>query len=135
MAPFYLSYADFRPAEEILGLPEGPLLPYAVTRLHFASAAELDALLPAGLTGAAAQGARLARRDCLSCHFHHGVGGQLSGRPWALIATWAKIDPNYVRKYVRNPKGVQPESKMPGFPHYGDEAVEALVAYFKAFQP
>ena len=135
MAPYYLALPAFTPRDTVAGIPESPKLPYAVSRLHFTDAAGLQRLEPPDPAPLVQAGAVLAKRECLSCHNHFETGGVLSGRPWALLATWAKIDPGYLRRYVRNPRQVQPASKMPGFPHYPDEALDALAAYFKAFTP
>ncbi|MFN0068523.1 MAG: hypothetical protein ACKVYV_12905 [Limisphaerales bacterium] len=135
MAPYYVSPPAFAPRDAVVGVPESPKLPYAVNRLHFTDAAGLLRIQPANASSLVLAGAVLAKRECLSCHNHFETGGVLSARPWALLATWAKIDPGYFRRYVRSPQSVQPAARMPGYPGLSDEALEALVAYFKAFQP
>jgi len=138
MAPFYVNAAGFVPraAMKVAGLDEGPVYPYAVVRLDFTTTARsLDPLrVPAGGSELARAGERLAIRDCLSCHDHGGVGGRMSNRPWALLKTWSS-NTNYFRRYVVKPRSVQPGSRMPGFTHYNEEALDALQAYFKEWKP
>lgn len=137
MAPFYVNSGSFqaRLAEKLAGIDEGPIYPYAVARLDFTTS--FRALGPLRLPGepsaSARLGERLAVRDCLSCHDHRGVGGVMSNRPWALLKTWSS-NTNYFRRYVVKPKSVQPASRMPGFTHYNEEALDALQAYFREWK-
>ena len=118
------------------GMDEGPVYPYAVVRLEFTtdSRALQPLRLGAGASAEAREGERLAMRDCLSCHDHRGVGGTMSNRPWELLKTWS-ANTNYFRRYVVKPRSVQPTSRMPGFPHYNDGALDALGAYFREWKP
>lgn len=138
MPPYYINSAEFAPrkSETAAGRPEAARYPYAVARLEFTTAAQtLDRLkLPSGASKAAQAGEKLALRDCLSCHAHGRFGGSNSGRPWLLLKTWA-ANTNYFQRYVRKPRNVQPTAKMPGFPDYGDDALDALTAYFREFKP
>ncbi len=138
MAPYYINTAAFRPRPEQRagGMEEGPVYPYAVVRLEFTK--DGSALQPlrlgAGASREAKEGERLAVRDCLSCHDHRGVGGTMSNRPWELLKTWS-ANTNYFRRYVVKPRSVQPTSRMPGFPHYNEGALDALGAYFREWKP
>lgn len=138
LAPFYIQSAAFtpRPDRTVAGLQEGLIYPYAVARIHFTTAARtLDLLAPpTDAPDLARDGFALARRDCLSCHGHRDFGGMQSNRPWLLLRTWAS-NTNYFRRYVVKPKSVQPASRMPGFTHYNDQALDALQAYFKSWKP
>jgi mono/diheme cytochrome c family protein len=138
LAPFYINSTGFTPrsSHRIAGLDEGAIYPYAVARLHFTTAAQtVDRLAPPPNAPALAlDGHRLAVRDCLSCHGHQSFGGMHSNRPWLLLKTWAS-NTNYFRRYVIKPKSVQPASRMPGFTHYNEEALDALQAYFKSWKP
>lgn len=138
MAPYYINTAVFRPRPEQRagGMDEGPVYPYAVVRLEFTtdSRALQPLRLGAGASAEAREGERLAMRDCLSCHDHRGVGGTMSNRPWELLKTWS-ANTNYFRRYVVKPRSVQPTSRMPGFPHYNDGALDALGAYFREWKP
>ena len=138
LPPFYINSAEFIPREPetAVGQKEGPRYPYAVEKLEFTTAARtLDRLkLKPGASVAALAGQKLALRDCLSCHAHTGFGGSNSGRPWLLLKTWS-ANTDYFRRYVRRPKSVQPAARMPGFADYDDAALDALIAYFREFQP
>jgi mono/diheme cytochrome c family protein len=134
MAPFYINAADFKPRADqtVLGRPEPLHFPYSVVRLEFrTAAATLDRIrLPRDASPLARQGQEIALRECLSCHGHDDFGGTLSGRPWLLIRTWAS-NTNYFRRYVVNPKSVQPTSKMPPFADLTPQVLDALQAYFR----
>jgi len=134
MAPYYINVGDFRPrpAEKAQGHDEGARFPYGVVRIEFRTAAStIDRLrLRPGATDLARAGEKLALRDCLSCHGHDDFGGLRSGRPWLLLKTWSS-NTNYFRRYVVNPKSVQPASKMPGIKFYDAPALDALQAYFR----
>jgi hypothetical protein len=136
MAPYYVAYESFVPKESIAGQLEHARYPYGVEGVEFRSADEsLSRVLIPNASGPVLDGQRLALRECLSCHFHEDVGGTMSARPWIILATWAKADANYFRKYVLAPRSVQPASKMPGFPDFNGEALDALVSYFRQFPP
>lgn len=134
MAPYYINTADFkpRPDQTVLGRPEPLHFPYSVVRIEFrTAAATLDRVrLPATASTLARQGQEIALRECFGCHGHADFGGTLSGRPWLLIKTWA-ANTNYFRKYVVNPRSVQPASKMPPFNDLQPEVLDALQAYFR----
>jgi mono/diheme cytochrome c family protein len=138
MAPFYINSATFapRPAETVAGQAESVRYPYAVSKLEYVAAAKsIDRLrLDSSAPAEARAGEKIALRDCLSCHGHEGFGGFNSGRPWTLLKTWAS-NTNYFRRYVVKPKAVQPAARMPGFPHYDDQALDALQAYFRSVVP
>ena len=134
MAPYYINAADFRPRADqtVLGRPEPLHFPYSVVRIEFRMAsATLDRIRLAGdASTLARQGQEIAIRECFGCHGHADFGGTLSGRPWLLIKTWA-ANTNYFRKYVVNPKSVQPTSKMPAFTDLEPKVLDALQAYFR----
>jgi mono/diheme cytochrome c family protein len=138
LGPYMVSHPDFKPADSVVGQPESPQIPFGVVRLQFATAAAtVDRLkVNAALTNdVMAAGQKLALRNCLACHHHDDFGGTKAQRPWIILATWAKADAGYFRRYVRNPQGVNPASKMPGFKDWSDETIEAVRSYFAAFTP
>lgn len=134
MAPYYINAVDFRPRADqtVLGRPEPLHFPYSVVRIEFrTAAATLDRIrLSVNASMLAKQGQEIALRECFGCHGHADFGGTLSGRPWLLIKTWAS-NTNYFRKYVVNPKSVQPTSKMPPFKDLDSKVLDALQAYFR----
>lgn len=138
MPPFYINSATFTPreSETAVGQKEGARYPYAVSKLVFTTTAQSIGRLSLkpGASAAAQAGQKLALRDCLSCHAHAGFGGSNSARPWLLLKTWS-ANTSYFRRYVKKPKSVQPNAKMPGFAEYDDTALDALTAYFREFKP
>lgn len=134
MAPYYIIATDFRPrpSETVLGRPEALRYPHGVARLEFRSdATTLGRIrLSEDASPLARQGQTIALRECLACHGHDDFGGSMSGRPWLLIKTWAS-NTNYFRRYVVNPRSVQPTSRMPAFKDLDPVVLDALQAYFR----
>ncbi len=138
LGPYLVSHPKFVGAELLPGLKESPRFPYAVVSLEFARAAEtLDRLKVAGAATnhTLRIGETLALSACISCHHAGDFGGTLAQRPWVILSTWAKADPGYFRRYVRDPKSVNPAAKMGGFKDWPDEAIEAVRGYFAANSP
>ncbi len=136
MAPFYISYERFeaRPEETVAGVVEESLIPFSVVHLKFLRLGEsLDQLRVSGAEGKTLQGQTLAIQLCLHCHYSGEMGGRFSGKPWLVVAAWAKAEPDLFQKYIRNPRQVEPTSRMSGFPDFGDEALSGLQSYFSAF--
>ncbi len=136
LGPYLVSHPKFVGAELLPGLKESPRFPYAVVSLEFARAAEtLDRLKVAGAATnhSLRIGETLALSACISCHHAGDFGGTLAQRPWVILSTWAKADPGYFRRYVRDPKAVNPAAKMGGFKDWPDEAIEAVQGYFAAY--
>ena len=138
LGPYLVSHPKFVGAELLPGLKESPRFPYAVVSLEFARAAEtLDRLKVAGAATnhSLRIGETLALSACISCHHAGDFGGTLAQRPWVILSTWAKADPGYFRRYVRDPKAVNPAAKMGGFKDWPAEAIEAVRGYFAAYSP
>lgn len=138
LGPYMVSHPDFKPSDSVLGLPEGPMIPFGVVRVQFARASQtIDRLKVKAATtnDVVSAGQKLALRQCLACHHHDNFGGTKAQRPWLILATWAKADANYFRRYVRNPKAVNPAANMPGFKDWPDETIEAVRRYFAEFTP
>lgn len=136
MAPFYISYGKFEADPKLMaaGVEEEARIPFAVVTLRFARYAEsLGRLQVAKVAGAAIDGQTIALNQCLACHFSGNTGGRLSGKPWLVLAAWAKAEPDLFQKYVRNPRQVEPTSRMPGFPNYQAPALSSLQKYFSAY--
>jgi mono/diheme cytochrome c family protein len=138
LGPYLVSHPKFVGAELLPGLKESPRFPYAVVSLEFARAAEtLDRLKVAGAATnhSLRIGETLALSACISCHHAGDFGGTLAQRPWVILSTWAKADPGYFRRYVRDTKAVNPAAKMGGFKDWPAEAIEAVRGYFAAYSP
>lgn len=136
LGPYLVAHEKFDGAELLVGLKEPAKFPYAVVSVEFARAADtVDRLKVSGAaTNASLRvGQTLALTACISCHHAGDFGGTLAQRPWMILSTWAKADPSYFRRYVRDPKSVNPNSKMGGFKDWPDEAIESVRRYFAAY--
>ncbi|HEY3196514.1 MAG TPA: cytochrome c [Nitrospirales bacterium] len=64
-------------------------------------------------------------KRCAACHMIQGKGGKL-GPPLSDVAS--KRDAQWLQTFLKNPKAINPESKMSPFKGT-DEELESLVAY------
>jgi mono/diheme cytochrome c family protein len=136
MSPFYISYGKFVADSKrtAAGVEEEARIPFAVAKLRFARFADtLGQLQVANAAEAARDGETIALGKCLACHFSGNTGGRLSGKPWLVLAAWAKAEPDLFQKYIRNPRQVEPTSRMPGFPDFQPPALNSLQKYFSAY--
>ena len=136
LGPYLVAHEKFEARELLVGLNEPAKFPYAVVSVEFARAADtVDKLKVSGAeTNASLRvGQTLALSACISCHHAGDFGGTLAQRPWMILSTWARADPSYFRRYVRDPKSVNPNSKMGGFKDWPDEAIESVRGYFAAY--
>lgn len=76
----------------------------------------------------AAGQALVVKYDCRSCHQIQG-----EGRPFGpnLDGATRRLDSVSLRMWLRDPKGIKPDTSMPGF-HLSDNEVEAIIAYLQA---
>lgn len=90
----------------------------------------MTAITPATAPEAAAvsPGERLFRENCMSCHAFQGEGGGPGGAPDLSKGTRKGAD--FVKKYLKDPKAVNPEAGMPAAKLADDQI--ALVAEFLA---
>jgi mono/diheme cytochrome c family protein len=126
--PFYVfptkptpSYADFP-------------WPYQVLRIEIVDAASRPApMAPTGARadGQVARGYALFQGHCLACHQMNGQGGAVGPElnvPMNVTEYWR---PAALRKLLADPLSVRAGSKMPGFGHLGEPALDDLVAYLR----
>jgi len=71
---------------------------------------------------------------CLTCHKVNGVGGSGAAAGTDLAAprnVTELMDVATIKKFIRNPKGVRPDSKMPKFDDaaLSEDDMDALIAY------
>jgi mono/diheme cytochrome c family protein len=137
MAPYVISHHKFTPSFKILSHSDEPQIPWGVVRLEFRDEkAFLTAIAPQGPQAqepAVQAGYKIAQQNCFRCHNMGDEGGQKSGRPWAVLATWAQASPDYFAAYIRDPQSKNPKAEMPAFPTYDDATIAALNAYFRTF--
>jgi mono/diheme cytochrome c family protein len=137
IGPFLISHPKFTPSFKVWKDWDEPQIPWGVVRLAFRDQESVYGPIelqgPIGKAPAADAGYRIARQNCFRCHHMGDQGGQKAGRPWTVLATWAKASPQYFGDYIRNPKSKNPKATMPGFPEYDNTAIAKLTDYFTAF--
>lgn len=62
---------------------------------------------------------------CIACHSMNGTGGAVGP---ALDGIGDRRDPDYLKRWLKDPLAVKPDSKMPKLP-LSDADIEALVAF------
>jgi len=112
--------------------------PWAVTKIEFGPRTDTFAQLYEGkraaLSGPAREGREIWIHSCASCHRGPGgsFGGTKSDRPFEVLAAHATHNPEFFRRYVRNPQSVVTGAKMQAHPHYTDQHLAALIAFLTA---
>lgn len=88
----------------------------------------------ANLTPSAQQGRDIWINSCTCCHVGPGkmFGGTKGEQPYPVLEAIAGYNPDFFKKYVRNPTSVNPDAEMEAHPHYNDEQLAALVAFITA---
>jgi cytochrome c2 len=86
--------------------------------------ANLDAIAEAGRT--------IFINNCLACHQGPGghPGGNVSQKPWEVIAAQAVYNTDYFKKWVRNPQSFKPGTVMPEHEHFTEDTFTKLIAFF-----
>jgi hypothetical protein len=72
--------------------------------------------------------------SCASCHDGPPgtFGGNKSDRPFDVLAAHAAHNPDYFKRYIRDPQGFAASAKMEAHPHYTDEQLSGLIAFVTA---
>lgn len=115
--------------------------PWGVAALEFARYGQRFAPVLTGrwehLSSRAGEGREIWVNSCASCHIGPGglFGGSKSGRPFEVIAAHAGYNRDYFRRYVRDPKALNPAATMQPHPHYTDAQIDALIAFILAEAP
>ena len=128
----------------LLALAAGLL---ALSFVHWGGAASaVPVAAPTPTTAPAAEGRALfLSLGCTTCHRHEGLGlsydgldagtgqtaGQLVGSFGAPDLTDYRPDPAFVRRWLRDPQAIRPDTAMPNF-HLSDAEIEALIAFLAA---
>jgi hypothetical protein len=137
LGPYLISSPKFTPSFQVLSHTDEPQIPFGVTRIEFRDEATvLGSIAPHGnyAPGSAVMnGYRIAQQNCFRCHNMGAEGGQMAGRSWQILAMWASTEPDYFRRYVKNPQAIDPKDRMPGFPGYDAATIDALRQYFASF--
>jgi hypothetical protein len=134
--PYMVSYADFLPAWHLLKHEDKPQVPINVLELEYRSQQEVFGPItpPAHFAPDSPElaGFAIAKQNCLRCHNAGPYGGIKAGWSWETLTLVAKTDPTTFKNYVRDPKSVNAQARMPGNPQYDAETLAALAAYFQS---
>jgi hypothetical protein len=109
--------------------------PWGVTALEVASYGERFRGIYSGSFSALSpkekDGREIWVNSCASCHEGPPgtFGGTKSGRPFQVIAAYARYDRPFFENYVRDPKSMVPSAQMEPHPHYTDAEMAGLVAF------
>ena len=137
LGPYVIANPSFRPSFKVLSHTDEAQIPFQVVRLDFRN--ERNVFGPIAPHGSYApdspvmQGYKIAQQYCYRCHNMGAEGGHMASIPWPVIGAFAKGNPDFFAKYVRNPQAVNPSSRMAGSPEYDDATIAALRAYFSTF--
>ncbi len=137
LGPYVIANPGFTPSFKVLSHSDEAQIPFQVVRLDFRNEREVfGAIAPHGSYAADSpvmQGYRIAQQNCYRCHNMGAEGGQMASIPWPVIGAFAKGNPDFFARYVRNPQAVNPASRMAASPQYDDATIAALRAYFSTF--
>lgn len=135
--PYVISIADeVAPGSGQL-LDAGHKRPWGVDALEIIAYNERFAPIYTGAlktpASLAHEGRNIWINSCFSCHqvIPSNLGGIKAGRPIQVVAAQAAFNPDYFKKYVREPQKVNPSAKMEPHPHYTDAQLDALIAFLK----
>lgn len=114
--------------------------PYAVSKIRAVRWKTFaEPLYTGGLanpTPAVARGRELYQIGCSSCHnVNDTLGGKYAHRPTLILSVFANSLPDYFKGYVRNPKDIRPDSRMPAHPTLTAEELEGLRAFVQQLHP
>ncbi len=139
--PYLVSQPDFvAPAHTSAGASadfDEPQIPYGVLELRFLRQDQvLNALRPPGEYAAGSpvmQGLGTAFQNCFRCHNVGVLGGRKAGVGWNVLARFAAGDPAGFAALIHDPKSRNKSATMPASPQYDAKVLQALTAYFQAF--
>lgn len=112
--------------------------PWGVTTLELANFSERFRAIYSGAWMApvprVAEGREIWINSCACCHQGPAqiFGGTKSEQPFAVVQAIACWNPEFFRKYVRDPKSLIPLATMEPHPHYTDAQLAALIAFIAA---
>jgi hypothetical protein len=137
LGPYVIANPAFTPSFQVLSHLDEAQIPFQVVQLEFRDKHEvLGAIAPHGEFAPGSpvmDGYQIAQQNCFRCHNQGAEGGQMAHIPWPVVGALAKSSPDFFAKYVRNPKALNPKSKMAASPQYDDQTMAALDAYFSTF--
>jgi hypothetical protein len=112
--------------------------PYGVVSLELTSFNQsIGSFIPkkSGNDPQVVKGQKIVVGSCICCHHLGNAGGQLALPSWAEVAAYAASSKDNFRKYLTNPRSMNPQAGMPPYPTFDNDTFNALEAYFKAMMP
>ncbi|HEY5078799.1 MAG TPA: cytochrome c [Opitutaceae bacterium] len=112
--------------------------PWGVTTIEVASYADRYRPILSGklasLSPQAADGREIWINSCASCHVGpvEMFSGTKAGRPFPVVAAYARYDRPFFEKYIRDPKSLVPSALMEAHPHYTNQDLANLEAFIAA---
>ncbi len=68
------------------------------------------------------------------CDLCHQIGGKGGGVGPDLSRVGAKRDAQWIAQLIRDPKSVNPNSRMPAYPQLSDDEIQALVSFLEGLK-
>ena len=137
MGPYLVTQSNFAPAFTVLGHADEAQIPWGVVQLEFRNPETAFASIaphgPGAENPAVQAGYRISQQNCLRCHGPESEEPLKGKLTWAGISSFAAQAPKNFAAYVRNPKALSQDAKMPPNPSYDAATLDALIAYFKTF--
>ena len=108
---------------------------WQVASLEYIKYKDFVARLAAAAPKADLRGRDVFASQCVHCHAVRGVGGA-EGPDLARPALFSYRDEPRVRGYLRSPREINPQGRMPSFAgKLDDKTLERLIAWLKALTP
>jgi hypothetical protein len=137
LGPYVIANPNYTPSFKVLSHTEEAQIPFQVVRIDLRPESQVfGAIAPQGDFAQGSpvmNGYTIARVNCYRCHNMGAEGGTMASVPWPVLGAFAKGNPEFFARYVRNPQAVNPRSHMAGSPEYDDQTIAALEAYFSTF--
>lgn len=68
------------------------------------------------------------------CDLCHQIGGKGGSTGPDLSQTGAKRESQWIAQFIRDPKSINPNTRMPAYPQLSEEDLQALVRFLKEFK-
>jgi cytochrome c oxidase subunit 2 len=72
-------------------------------------------------------------KGCVTCHTHAGIGLRTNRPSFGPNLTHYRPDPEFLRRWLRNPQSVRPGTSMPNLNLKQDE-IDALIVFLSSSQ-
>jgi hypothetical protein len=138
LGPYCVVHESFKPAETTYSYVEEPRIAYGVSTLELTNFNQSLGRFTPKKTGndpEVMKGQKIAVGSCISCHKLGNAGGHRTDASWRMLAERVLNSRDYFRKYVTDPRSMNPQTGMPAHSTFDDKTFNALEACFKAMMP